>query len=201
MYYFNELSLIPDESISTGFVMSKVMGVLHLCFVNLQKELGHNPVGLSFPKYRYDPESQGESKGSLGSQIRLYAQIEAHLETLNLKQQLRRFDDYVHLRAVRELDRANFGFVCFKREHVKSSVERLARRRAANLEQPLEEARAFFKTQGKKDALSDLPYVHLHSQSSEQAFRLFISKHVVETPTEWMFSTYGLSAKIGVPDV
>ena len=199
MYYFIELSLIPDESVSTGFVMGKVMDVLHLCFVNLQKELGHNPVGLAFPEYRYDPEAKGETKGSLGTKIHLYAQTEAHLEALNLKQQLRRFEDYVHLRAIRE-DEAKFGFACFRRKQVKSSVIRVARRKARHLQQPLPETLTLLMSKGQESVSSDLPFVHLHSHSSEQAFRLFIEKQAVQAPTEWKFSTYGLSNTVGVPN-
>lgn len=201
MYYFIELSLLPDESVSLGFVMSKVMDVLHLCLVNLQKTMGHNPVGLAFPEYCYAPDAKGETKGRLGSKIRLYAQDATHLEALALPQQLRRFEDYVHMRAVKELERSSMRFACFKRVQVQSSVQRLARRRAAALQQPLVQALDFFQAQGKQDELSSLPFVHLHSQSSEQAFRLFIAKQAVEAPLEWSFSSYGLSATVGVPDV
>lgn len=197
MYYFNELSLIADESVTPNFVMSKVMDVLHLCFVNLQKELGHNPVGLSFPEYRYDAEGKGETNGTLGTKIRLYAQDEAHLTALNLKQQLRRFEDYVHVRAVRE-DQAKFGFACFKRVQFRSSVERLARRRMEFAGESLEQAKQHFHD--FTEQTTDLPFVHLHSQSSEQAFRLFIAKQKVEAPTLWQFSSYGLSATVGVPN-
>ncbi|MBK8455472.1 MAG: type I-F CRISPR-associated endoribonuclease Cas6/Csy4 [Thiofilum sp.] len=201
MYHFIELSILPDESVSTSFIMSKVMDVLHLCLVNVQKELGHNPVGLSFPAYRYDPESKGETKGSLGTKMRLYSLDAAHLERLQLRQQLRRFEDYVHQRSVVSLERPNLSFACFKRVQVDSSVERLARRRAAHLQQPVEEALAFFRAQGKEAMMTDLPFVRLHSQSSEQAFRLFVAKVEAKPPTEWRFSTYGLSATVGVPDV
>ncbi|PID50454.1 MAG: type I-F CRISPR-associated endoribonuclease Cas6/Csy4 [Proteobacteria bacterium] len=194
MYYFIELSLIPDESISPGFVMSKVMDVLHLCFVNVQKALGYNPVGLAFPEYRYGVEGK---RNTLGTKIRLYAQNEAHLETLSLKQQLRRFEDYVHLRAIRE-DEAKLGFACFKRVQFRSSVERLARRRMAYVGETLEQSKQHF--QGFVEQTSDLPFAHLHSQSSEQSFRLFIAKQAVPEPTDkWQFSSYGLSATVGVP--
>lgn len=197
MYYFIELSLIPDESVPTGFVMGKVMDVLHLCFVNVQKDLGYNPVGLSFPQYRYDPEAKGETKGSLGSQIRLYAQDEAHLESLCLKQQLRRFEDYVHVRAIRE-DAAKLGFACFKRVQCRSSIERLARRRMTRQGESPEQAKQ--RVQTFKEQQSDLPFAHLHSQSSEQAFRLFIAKQTVpESTGKWQFSSYGLSGTVGVP--
>ena len=199
MYHFIELSLLPDESVSTGFIMSRVMDVLHLCFVNVQKELGHNPVGLSFPAYYYDPEGRGETKGSLGTKIRLYSLQAAHLEALQLSQQLRRFEDYVHQRSVASVERANLSFACFRRVQVRSSVERLARRRMEHVGESLQQSLEHF--QDFKQQQSDLPFVHLHSQSSEQAFRLFIAKETVERPTEWQFSSYGLSARVGVPDV
>ncbi len=199
MYYFIEMSLLPDDSVSRGFVMGKVMNVLHLCFVNLQKELGHNPVGLAFPEYCYDPEAKGTAKASLGTKIRLYAQTEAHLEALNLKQQFSRFEDYVHLRAIRE-DAAKFGFVCFKRKQVKSSIVRVARRKAQHLQQTLPETLTLLTAKGQKAVSLDLPFVHLHSQSSDQAFRLFIEKQTAQAPTEWKFSSYGLSNSVGVPN-
>jgi CRISPR-associated endonuclease Csy4 len=199
MYHFIELNLLPDEGISTSFIMSKVMDVLHLCFVNIEKQVGHNPVGLAFPEYCYDTDEQ--RKSTLGTKLRLYAKDEAPLEMLDLKKQLARFEDYVHLKAIRPLERTKVAFACFKRVQVRSSVERLARRRAAHLQQPLEEALAFFEASGKANRVTDLPFVHLHSQSSEQVFRLFVAKVATEESVDWRFSTYGLSSTVGVPVV
>lgn len=195
MYYFIELSLLPDESVSTGFVLGKVMDVLHLCFVNLQKELGHNPVGLAFPEYRYGVEGK---PNTLGTKIRLYAQTEAPLAALNLQPQLQRFADYVHIRAVREAN-PKFGFACFRRVQCRSSRERLARRRKDYVGETLAQAQQHFY--GFVEQSTDLPFAHLRSQSSEQAFRLFIAKQDVPESTQaWQFSSYGLSATVGVPN-
>ena len=199
MYYFIEMSLLPDDSVSRGFVMGKVMNVLHLCFVNLQKEIGYNPVGLAFPEYCYDPEAKGTAKASLGTKIRLYAQTEAHLEALNLKQQFSRFEDYVHVRGIKSVAAQGLSFVCFKRVQVQTSSERLARRRAQFTGESLAQARARYVEFIPEQ--SDLPSVALHSHSNQHLFRLFIAKQPAAAPTEWQFNTYGLSDTVGVPDI
>ncbi len=90
MHYYVEITCLPDEGVSTAFIMGKVMDVLHLALVNLQQRLGRNPVGISFPEYG--------GAAQMGGKIRLFSQDQAHLESLNLPQQLQRLADYVHLR-------------------------------------------------------------------------------------------------------
>jgi|GEM_PF-914208 CRISPR-associated endonuclease Csy4 len=198
MYHYIELSCLPDEGVPAAFILGKVMDTVHLCLVNLQKEWGHNPVGLSWSEYRYQKDEQGKLLvASIGTKLRLFSLDEAHLERLNLKAQLRRLDDYVHQRQT-SIERPNLGFASFQRVHVKSSVERLVRRRMLSFGEPLEQAQAAFKN--FEEARSDLPFVHLHSHSSEQAFRLFVRKQTALKSEEWQFSSYGLSASVGVPD-
>ncbi|MFI0399004.1 MAG: type I-F CRISPR-associated endoribonuclease Cas6/Csy4 [Thiolinea sp.] len=198
MYHYIELSCLPDEGVPAAFILGKVMDTVHLCLVNLQKEWGHNPVGLSFPEYRYQLDENGKLlEASIGSKLRLFARDEAQLERLNLKAPLRRLEDYVHQRQS-SIERPNLAFASFQRVQVRSSVERLVRRRMNSLGQPVEVAQAAFKD--FEEARSDLPFVHLHSHSSEQAFRLFIRKRAVQKPEQWQFSSYGLSAAVGVPD-
>ena len=198
MYHYIELSCLPDEGVPAAFILGKVVDTVHLCLVNLQKELGHNPVGLSFPEYRYELAENGKlSEASIGTKLRLFSRDEAQLERLNLRAQLRRLEDYVHQRQS-SIERPNLVFASFQRVQVRSSVERLVRRRVNSLGQSVEVAQAAFKD--FEEARSDLPFVHLHSHSSAQAFRLFIRKQAVPKPEEWQFSSYGLSAAVGVPD-
>ncbi|MFZ1387126.1 MAG: type I-F CRISPR-associated endoribonuclease Cas6/Csy4 [Thiolinea sp.] len=198
MYHYIELSCLPDEGVPAAFILGKVMDTVHLCLVNLQKELGHNPVGLSFPEYRYELAENGKLlEASIGAKLRLFSRDEAQLERLNLRAQLRRLEDYVHQRQS-SIERPNLAFASFQRVQVRSSVERLVRRRVNSLGQPVEVAQAAFKD--FEEVRSDLPFVHLHSHSSAQAFRLFIRKQAVPKPEEWRFSSYGLSATVGVPD-
>ncbi|WP_020393888.1 type I-F CRISPR-associated endoribonuclease Cas6/Csy4 [Thiolinea disciformis] len=199
MYHYIELSCLPDEGVPAAFIMGKVMDIVHLCLVNLQKEVGHNPVGLSFPEYRYDLDESGKlkEKAKIGTKLRLFSLDNAHLERLNLKAQLRRLEDYVHQRQS-SIERPNLNFATFERVQVRSSVERLVRRRMKSTGVSEEVAQAAFKD--FKPMLSDLPFVHLHSQSNEQAFRLFIRKQVAAKSESWQFSSYGLSQSVAVPD-
>ncbi len=198
MYHYIELTCLPDEGVPATFIMGKVMDIVHLCLVNQQKEVGHNPVGLSFPEYRYEHNDNGKLKEArIGTKLRLFSLDAAHLEQLNLKTQLRRLEDYVHQRQT-SIERPNLSFATFQRVQVRSSVERLVRRRVKTLGQSMETAQASFKD--FTEARSDLPFLQLHSQSSEQVFRLFIRKQAASKPEHWQFSSYGLSASVGVPD-
>lgn len=198
MYHYIELSCLADEGVPAAFILGKTLDIVHLSLVNLQKELGHNPVGWSFPEYRYVQDENGKLlETGIGTKLRLFSLDEAHLASLNLKVQLRRLEDYVHQRQS-VIERPNLQFATFQRVQVQSSVGRLVRRRMKSLGESLEQAQAAFKD--FEAARSDLPFVHLHSQSSEQAFRLFIRKQTVPKPETWTFNLYGLSASVGVPD-
>lgn len=193
--YFIEITCLPDEDVSTGFVLGKIMDVLHLCLVNLEKQLGVNPVGISFPGYRYGEDSAPQ----IGVKIRLFSRDAAHLESLGLASQLRRFDDYVHIRSVSRLERPNVRFAIFKRVQPKSSKERLIRRQMKRTGQPEDVVRAQY--QDFSEQHTKLPYVNMQSHSSANPFRLFVQKQeAVQTDAEWQFSSYGLSSTVPVPD-
>lgn len=198
MYHYIELSCLADEGVPAAFILGKVMDSVHFSLVNLQKELGHNPVGVSFPEYRYGLNDEGKCiEAKIGSKLRLWSLDEAHLASLNLKAQLRRLEDYID-QYQNALERDNLSFASFQRVQVHSSAERLIRRRMKSLNQPLEQAQQAFAH--FEEQRTELPYVNIHSQSSEQAFRLFIRKQTVQPSAQWQFSTYGLSATVGVPD-
>lgn len=190
MHYYVEITCLPDEGVSAAFIMGKVMDVLHLALVNLQQRLGRNPVGISFPEYG--------GAAQMGGKIRLFSQDQAHLESLNLPQQLQRLADYVHLRGISSIERPTLAFATFQRVQPKSSRERLIRRQAKRTGQADAVVRAQY--QAFDEVRTDLPFVHMHSHSSTQSFRLFIEKRTAQPVGEWVFSTYGLSGCVGVPD-
>jgi CRISPR-associated endonuclease Csy4 len=150
---------------------------------------------LAFPDYRYEPPR----KRSLGRKIRVYSQTLEPLAALDLRTQLQRFEDYVHVRGIKSVAAQGLSFACFKRAQFQTSSERLARRRAQFTGESLAQARGHFAD--FKVEQSDLPYVQLRSHSSQQLFPLFIVKHSVPAPREWRFNTYGLSGCVGVPDI
>jgi CRISPR-associated endonuclease Csy4 len=200
MYYYVELTCLPDEGVSAAFIMGKVMDVLHLGLVNLQQQVGHNPVGISFPEYVYQQDDRGRVVAAqMGGKLRLFSRNAVHLEALNLKQLLQRLADYVHIRGISEINRPNLAFACFQRVQPKSSKERLIRRKARHTGQPEDVVRQHFAA--FEEHRTALPFVHMRSHSTTQAFRLFIEKQVaVPVEGDWQFSTYGLNGRIPVPD-
>ena len=199
MHYYVEITCLLDEGVSTAFIMGKVMDVLHLALVNLQQQVGSNPVGIGFPEYVYREDDKGRVEAAqIGGKIRLFSRDQVHLEALNLKQQLQRLADYVHIKSISEIDRPNLAFASFQRVQPKSSKERLIRRKAKHTGQPDTVVREQFES--FEEQRTALPFVHMHSHSSTQAFRLFIAKQIAEPVEEWQFSTYGLNGRVPVPD-
>lgn len=199
MHYYVEITCLPDEGVSVAFIMGKVMDVLHLALVNLQQQVGCNPVGIGFPAYVYREDDTGEVEAAqMGGKIRLFSRDQAHLEALNFKQQLERLADYVHIRGISEIDRPNLAFASFQRVQPKSSKERLIRRKAKHTGQTEAVVREQFAS--FEEQRTHLPFVHMHSHSSTQAFRLFIEKQVAEPVEDWQFSSYGLNGRVPVPD-
>ncbi len=197
MHYYVEITCLPDEGVPAEFIMGKVMGVLHLAFVGLHRELGHNPVGISFPEYLCQANEQGRIETQIGGKIRLFSREPVHLEKLNISQPLERLADYVHVRRISSLDRPNLAFATFARVQPKSSRERLIRRQAKRSDQP--EALLREQYQAFDEERLRLPFVHLRSHSNTQTFRLFIHRQPAEASTAWQFGTYGLSSTVAVP--
>lgn len=198
MYYFMEITCLPDEGVPVEFILGKVMDALHLAFVKLQQELGYNPIGISFPEYRYQEERRGKVTSNIGGKIRLFSREDAHLHSLKLTQVLQRLADYVHIRSLSSLDRPTLRFATFQRVQAKSSRERLLRRHAQRSGQDL--AVLTQQYQEFTEERLQLPFIHLRSHSNQQAFRIFIRKEPATASESWQFGTYGLSRSVAVPD-
>ncbi len=195
MHYFIEISCLPDEGVSSSFIMGRVFDQLHLSLVQLTTELGFNPVGLTFPEYSYGEEKKPPQ---IGTKIKLWSQDEAFLAQLKPKAALSRLADYVHIRSIAEVNRPNLKFSAFKRVQFDSSAERWQRRQLRRHGDSVEVVKrlARFKVQE-----SDLPYLNVKSRSSDQRFRLFIAKQSLPPSVEaWRFGSYGLSATVALPD-
>src|SRR5688572_25053796 len=106
-YYYQEITCLPDQEISSGFVLGKVMDAVHLAMVNITAAGEPCPVGVSFPEYRtLSAESPPVGTGPpIGSKLRLFSRDQADLVGLNLAEQLSRLSDYVHWTSVRLLER------------------------------------------------------------------------------------------------
>ena len=194
MTHYQELTLLQHEDVPLFALWGKVYVQIHLALTELQAALGAGKVGVAFPEYRFDAEAQS---GHLGRKLRVFADDAAVLQQLNLAQHLRRYADYVQLSAVAAVP-AEHGLACYARVQVKSGAERAARRlikRHPELNYETELARL-----QALNAHSTLPFIHMHSLSNKQAFRLFIAKSASSAAQTGDFGTYGLSNTATVPD-
>jgi CRISPR-associated endonuclease Csy4 len=185
--YYTELQLKPNAELSANFILSKLYSKLHISFVQLQDKNGIVPVGVSFPEY--------EEKG-LGKRIRIFSPDESNLHNMNLNQVLEHMQDYVNITDVRSVPKSAEYLVC-KRQQVKSSNIRLARRRAKRHGISEQEALNYLD-QYKEDRIKT-PYIQVLSHSSKNLFRLFIQQQKVENQRYNGFNAYGLSINSTVP--
>lgn len=194
MNKYVEITLLDDAEIDLYFLWEKLYVQLHLAFVEAADDNGLVSIGVSFPKYR-----EG-SKPWLGDKIRIFADSESALEGLNLDKWLDRLADYIHVKKVKDVPENVEGYAFFKRLNDKSNQEKLARRRAKNLDISIEEALAFFADQESrqqpKRELTDYPYISMVSLHSNSKYPMtIIRENAPEMTFNGGFSTYGLSVK------
>jgi CRISPR-associated endonuclease Csy4 len=190
MKYYIEITLLPNADIALYFLWQKVYQQIHLGLAGIKSEDNTVPVGVSFPQY-------DGKKYQLGSKLRLFSQESATLESVNISKWLNRLLDYIHITSVREVPANVDSFAIFKRQQVKSSNERLARRTAKWKGISFEQALNDLKT--PENSRSKAPFINMQSQSSNRKFRLFILKQVIDQPQEGCYSCYGLSNQTTVP--
>lgn len=191
MKVYREIILRPQPDIALNFLWEKVFQQIHIGLVEMKDKDDKVPIGISLPEYM--------AEGSpLGSKLRLFALSIETLEKLNVNARLSRLTDYVHLTGIRDVPGNIKTFSCFKRQQLKTNIERLARRKAKrqniNIEQAIEELDGF------KDELVKTPFINMQSLSSSKRFRLFIQKKVSGVSKNEGFSTYGLSHVSTVPE-
>tara|TARA_R110002072_G_scaffold86563_3_gene195290 strand:+ start:12796 stop:13467 length:672 start_codon:yes stop_codon:yes gene_type:complete len=217
--HYQELTCLPDEGISVGFLMGRVMNQIHLGLVNLTASQADCPVGLSFPQYRDRAQLRGQVRGQarehsnadasnaliaglppIGGKIRCFSQDAETLDRFALHEVLSSMLDYVHLTSVRQLRRTNHGWAMYRRKQIKTSKDRLVRRRMKR--HGMTEAEAAAALEGFDPRSCRLPYLDMKSHSTDQRFRLYVERvtDVNSFDSNWSFSTYGLSSQAAVPE-
>jgi len=156
----------------------------------MQVAQGNAPVAVSFPQY-------SEELNHLGCKLRLFAEDKQTLESFNAGKWLNRLTDYVHVKQIQQVSDNVTEFTCFKRQQVKSSNERLARRKAKR--EGIHYELALEQLKGFEEKKVQTPYINIKSQSSGKLFRLFIEKCSAEKAQEGQFNSYGLSNQATVP--
>lgn len=188
MKFYIETKLLPNDEISIYFLWQKVYQQVHLGLVEIQNTDGN--VAVSFPQY-------SEDLNHLGCKLRLFTEDRRTLEAFNIDMWLNRLTDYVHITKIRQVPVNISSHVLFKRQQVKSSKERIARRKAKY--ENIDYKQAIFQLEDFEEQRVNTPFINIKSQSTGKQFRLFIKKYTVENAQIGQFNSYGLSNLATVP--
>ncbi len=193
--YYQEITLLPDSEISPHFIWQKLYTQLHIALADVYKQHGINTIGVSFPDYRY--ELVGNKRvATLGKRLRVFAQSEQDLYTLNLAAWLARLSDYVHIKRISEVGNKAKSYVVVKRyryKHPLIKAMEYAKYKGINVVTALQTLPKDY-AQGKQD----IPFVYIHSESTQRngkkhQFRLSIWQEQTNQPRNGVFNRYGLS--------
>lgn len=185
MDHYIDLTLRPDPESAPAHLMAALFGKLHLALVAQHSE----HIGISFP------EVQSERRW-LGDRLRLHGS-DVDLTHLMAMPWLGGMQDHLQLTSVLSVPPGTAHRVV-SRVQAKSSPERLRRRQMRR--HGLNADQALARVPDAAAERLDLPYIHLRSQSTGHAFRLFIRHGALqEAATAGSFSAYGLSAFATVP--
>ena len=206
MKHYIEITLLPNPEISFFDLWSKVFQQIHLGLVEMKNDSSQVPIGISFPEYTI-----GKKYSILGSKLRLFAQDESTLVKYDAAKWLARLNDYVHLTGIRSIPEKLTGYAIYQREQHKTGQERLARRYAKREEKwkaEGDEARLTKRQTGRANNYDDMerkiittPFINLKSLSSDNTLCLWIKKTPTTTsPSDAVYSTYGLSSKFSLPE-
>ena len=203
MQFYQEITLIDQAEISPYFIWSKLYTQLHIALAESKDTDNKVNIGVSFPQYIFEEKTEGQkAKVNLGKKLRIFAQSEAELQTLDLKKWLDRLTDYVHMTSIREVPENVKGYAMYKRKQVKTNAQRLARHRVKRGDIGFDEALARYSN---VLTTTDLPYIEMLSLSTsdeqdKKRFKLFIEKQSAQQSATHVFSTYGLSSESSVPE-
>ena len=192
MKFYLDITLLSCSGIGISFLWGKVFQQIHLAIVEQLDEEGRSEVGVSFPEYCLD------KKRTIGKKIRLLTESKDSLEKLNITKWLNRLGDYVHITSIKPVPNKVLGHALYKRERVKSSLERIARRKARREGLSEEEARK--KLDGFKEKYSKAPFVNMNSLGTRQRFKLFILRETISSPIDGKFGSYGFGINSSVPE-
>lgn len=182
MDFYLELQLLPDPEFPSSLLMNALFAKLHRALVLH----GQNDIGISFPDYE---------QRNLGQRIRLHGNLTS-LTKLTGQPWLQGMRDHCASSGIQPVP-ANTQHCIVRRVQVKSSPERLRRRRIARGATPEQALHAIPDCAAER---LRLPFITLNSQSSGQRFLLFIEQlKPQETLSTGSFNAYGLSSTATVP--
>lgn len=186
MDHYLDIHLLPDPEFAPLDLMDALYAKLHRALVALRSEA----IGVSFPQV-------GSLGVGLGGVMRLHGS-QQHLTDLMLANWLAGMRDHVTVSPVQAVPLNRIGYRVVSRVQAKSNPER--ERRRLMRRKGLDEAQARARIPDSAAETLALPYARLRSQSTGQAFHLFI-RHgaIVDRATDGAFNAYGLSSAATIP--
>lgn len=190
MQYYQEITLLPDESSSVNFLWGKIFTEVHIALADLKNTRGITNIAVSFPEYR---------DTSLGTKLRILAEDEHLLEILDIKGVLHRFADYADIGRIKKIPYNKIkGYAVYSRYQPDSSVHQKARRYSQR--HPDTSYAQALQIMKSKNRATQLPYIQMCSMTNRNPFRLFIKRTKAEQGEKYHFGSYGLSPHSAVPE-
>lgn len=182
--HYLDIHLLPDPEFAPAQLMNALFAKLHRTLA-LQES---TDIGISFPR-------AANRRSGLGSHLRLHGSLPG-LKRLAELSWLSGMRDHTQLSDILPVP-ASAHHVAVRRVQAKSSPERLRRRQMKRKGWTVEEARAAIPDSAAETL--QLPFLTIHSTSTDQTFRLFIDQHPVDHAQPGSFNGYGLSASASLP--
>jgi CRISPR-associated endonuclease Csy4 len=186
MKYYLDITLLPDNDITLGFIWFKVYQQIHIALVENKVAENESSIALSFPQY-----CEKDKTFPLGNKIRLFAPTQALLEKLAITTWLRRFTDHTHITSIKAVPDSFSEYACFSRKQYTTNLSRLARRRAKRHDETFEQALQHYAS--FEDEQTKLPFVNVKSLTKGEQFKLFIACNITKQTQIGAFTCYGLS--------
>lgn len=184
MDHYLDIQTQPDPEFPTNTLLGALVSKLHRGLVALEAD----DIGISFPDH--------EQKPPLGSRLRLHG-TQGRLQTLMEQNWLRGMRDHVIAADISAVPDGTSHRIVRRRQY-KTNVERLRRRRMKRHQETHEEAAQHIPETVERRVRT--PFVVVRSQSTGQAFSLFIEHGEIQNqPVPGRFSTYGLSGEATIP--
>lgn len=184
MDYYLDIQTRPDPEFPVNTILGALVSKLHRALVTLDAD----DIGISLPEHEEQPP--------LGTCLRLHGTRE-RLNALMEQDWLRGMRDHVAIGTAAAVPDGTDHRVVRRRQY-KTNVDRLRRRRMKRHKESYEEA-----CQRIPDGVEQrirTPFVIVRSQSTGQAFSLFIEHGERQPkPESGAFSTYGLSGTATIP--
>jgi CRISPR-associated endonuclease Csy4 len=184
MDHYLDIHIQPDPEFSQTTLMGALVSKLHRRLVAMES----NDIGISLPGHETVPP--------LGDVLRIHGN-HGRIQTLMETNWLKGMRDHVVLSDIIPVP-SNTVHRVVRRRQYKTNVERLRRRRMKRHQESYEEACTHIPDSVERRVST--PYVTVRSQSTGEAFILFIEhgEHCSD-PVPGTFGTYGLSNTATIP--